>query len=56
MAAKGENIVARPIFSQILSWITKPAESGTVKFWLLGLVLIVLVSFLWSTTVAEIKG
>lgn len=44
-----------PIFSQLLSWPAKPFQSGEIKYWLLGLVLIALVGFLWSTVLADIK-
>lgn len=39
------------IFSKLISWTTKPIESGTVKDWLLGAALISIAAFLWSTVV-----
>jgi hypothetical protein len=43
------------IITKIFSWITHPSESedGTVIEWFAGLVLILIVSFLWSTVVRQ---
>jgi hypothetical protein len=44
------------IFSKLLSWLTLPSEheDSTVKEWFAFLVLILIVSFLWSTVVKQI--
>lgn len=44
------------IFSKFLDWIFHPynSNSGTVKEWLAGLVVILIVAFLWSTVIKHI--
>lgn len=43
------------IFSKVLSWLTKPATSGTVSQWLAGLVLVLIIAFLWRTVINTIE-
>lgn len=41
--------------SNILNYVTEPVdESGTVKGWLIGLVIIALLAFLWSRVVNQL--
>jgi hypothetical protein len=42
------------LFSRILSW--PEISGGTLKEWAAGLVFILIVGFLWSTVIADIKG
>jgi hypothetical protein len=46
------------IFSKFLDWILHPYssenESGTVKDWIAGLALILIVAFLWSTVIKQL--
>ena len=43
-------------FGKIFDWITHPSYDSktTPKMWLLGLVLVLLVSFLWSHVVKQV--
>lgn len=43
------------ILSQLLNWLTHPFNNdvGTVKDWFAFLVLVLIVSFLWSTVIRE---
>jgi hypothetical protein len=44
------------ILSQTLNWITHPSYSdGTISEWAAGLLLILLLSFLWATVVPHIE-
>ncbi len=40
--------------SNVLNWLTEPAQGGTVKGWLLGAVIIFLLAFLWSRVVKQL--
>lgn len=44
------------IISQTLDWLTHPAYSdASIGEWAAGLVLILIVAFLWSTVVSQIE-
>lgn len=44
------------LISQTLRWLTHPAYSeGSIGEWLAGLVLLLILSFLWATTLRQIE-
>jgi hypothetical protein len=44
------------LISKTLDWITHPSKSeGTPGEWLAGLVIILILSFLWSTVISQIE-
>lgn len=43
------------LFSNVLGWITSPSnDNSTIKFWALGLIAILVASFLWSEVIDSI--
>lgn len=45
------------LISQTLDWITHPSQSeGDVSHWAAGLVLILVLAFLWSTVVKQLDA
>ena len=44
------------LISQTLNWITHPSESeGTPMEWLAGLLVVIILAFLWSTVLKQME-